>query len=182
MATFAMHRKTTTAFVQFEPRVWPGQILNSTRSFGRVASRHVEMPPNRRGRGRGRESESESEAAWSDLTFKTLSVTVAARSSLFAPGARRPALPSCNARRNEPTLFSYFDGRPATGARIRGSTFRLLCTYSTNEKYTQAPRTRLRVLRHLRLEVTFPFSTYFNIPLTRAFRAPIYDNDENNGW
>lgn len=39
-------------------------------------------------------------------------------------------------------------------------------------KNTQA-RTRLRVLRHLRLEVTFLFSTYFNIPVARAFHAKL---------
>lgn len=75
MAAFAMHRKTTAAFVQFEPCVQPQPDIEFYAVVW-AASHRVEMPPDRRrARAAG--------AAWPDLTFKTLSVTIAVSVCFF---------------------------------------------------------------------------------------------------
>lgn len=135
-----MHRKTTAAFVQFEPCVRPQPDIEFYAVVW-AASHRVEMPPDRRrARAAG--------AAWPDLTFKTLSVTIAASVCFF-----RATRDVTNRR--------YFVISTGTGTRIQE---RSDCyVHIRRMKNTQAPRTCLRVLRHLRLGVTFPSSTYFNI-------------------
>lgn len=156
MAAFAMHRKTTAAFVQFEPRVWPDQILNSTRSFGprRTVSRCHRIT--------GAEG-----TARPDLTFKTLSAIVA--SVCFFRAMR-------DVTNRRYLVISAENWRADPGT----STYQLLCTYSTNEKYTSAADAVTRFTSpppgsDVSLLDLFHYSS------SDSRSAPIYNNNENNG-
>jgi len=156
--------------------------FNSNRVFGPTrywilrdhlaASRHVEMPPNRRGAMR-------EWAAWPDLTFKTLSVTVTVL--LFVP-----ALLSCDARHNEPTLFSYF------GARETDVAWRGAARGSVNEYVPIVMYIFDAWKIHKRRGCDYAFyatsvwkwcfpSRLISMVRWLAHFAPIYSNDQSNG-